>query len=375
MINLQTTIDEPTPDHDASAGVPDARQAPATSPRTSVFDPQAHYLERAAIGLRTNARLVSNSEIGAWKRCPRKWWLAWYRSLHTQVERSTGVMAIGDRIHRALAEWLDPARDGERPDLVVILDRLITEDIAELKKITSEGRWPSLLASLTEDADLQKIMLEGYQQWVLDTGADDNLEVLAVEQYREARYGSFESRGLPVYLIAKFDVWLRREHDGVRLFMDHKSVGDFVKKVSMISMDPQLLLYHLIEILNGVPGDQRAGGAIYNMMRRVKRTSRAKPPFYQRMPVEFSRAQLEAFNQHLAGTLTSLFQAERLLDEGRNPQSIVPPNPTPDCIWECPFVAICPRFEDGSRVEAMIESQFVSIDPLSYYKPKTADTM
>ena len=43
------------------------------------------------------------------------------------------------------------------------------------------------------------------------------------------------------------------------------------------------------------------------------------------------------------------------------------PNPLGDCTWSCDYRAVCPRFNDGSRAEAMIETYYKAGDPLAYY--------
>ena len=332
-------------------------------------DPFAHYADRAAqITLRHNARLISHSEVATFKRCRRKWWLAWYRGLRLRGESPTGPRAIGDRVHRALAQWYVAASE-RRVDPRTALESLITSDTqAVLTKFAGDEALPGMLLKMKKDDDLERAMIEGYVQWLEETGADANYEVLASERYEDAELPGLRGRnGTPVYIIAKLDAKVRRRSDGVLRYVDHKTVADFASKVFLLAIDEQMLWYGLIEILTNTPLGERSGGAIYNMLRRVKRTVKAKPPFYERTEVLHNRHQLEAFYHQLWGTIRDLLELERRLDEGMSHHMAAYPNPNGNCSWDCDYRMVCPLFNDGSRVEAMIANYYVAGDPLAYY--------
>lgn len=342
---------------------------------STLVDPFAHYADRVSqLVLRENARLVSNSEVQTFKRCRRKWWLAWFRGLRPKVEKSTGPRAVGDRVHRALSHWY--VRE-DRVDPVVALNILIESDLRQLMRgehyraleVTEQA---TLLKDWKKDADLERAMLEGYMQWVTEEGADSDLEILESERYLDTRLPvPYEDPKNPVYIIAKIDTRVRRISDGVRLFVDHKTVAAFAAKTAFIKMDEQMLMYHLIEWLN--EEENRCDGALYNMLRRVKRTVQAKPPFFQRMPVYHNSHEIAAFRQRLIGTINDILHAEETL---RNPPhgsyKITPyrvayPTPRDTCTWDCDFFMVCPLFDDGSRAEDMIDQYYTKGDPLSYY--------
>lgn len=349
---------------------PDASQSGATTPSTLV-DPFAHYADRLKIRLRTDARLLSNSEIQTFKRCRRKWWLAWHRGLRARRERAVGPRAIGDRIHRALA--CHYVADGEqRLDARDALERFIKDDITDILKahedLEDETR-AQLAKELNRDADLERAMIEGYLQWIEETGEDANLIVLGAEMYEEAPLPSLTGRGgVPVYIIAKMDARVRRVTDAAILFIDHKTVGDFTQKTLTLKMDEQMLWYDIIETLNAVPVGDRSAGALFNMLRRVKRTMKAKPPFYMRLEVRHNRYEIESFYVRLYGVIQEILRTEARLDAGGNHHQIAYPTPSPNCTWDCDYFTICPLFDDGSRVEAMIETYFTAGNPLAYYE-------
>lgn len=341
---------------------------PATTP-SSILDQFAHYADRRSqITLRHDARLISHSEVATFKRCRRKWWLAWYRGLRLARESPTGPRAVGDRVHRALAQWY--VHDlAARVDPRSALEALITTDTqAVLEKFKDDEALPGMLLKMLKDDDLERAMMAGYVQWLEETGADSNYEVLASERYEDSLLPGLQGRnGVPVYIIAKLDAKVRRRSDGVLRYMDHKTVADFASKTMLLAIDEQMLWYGLIEILENTPLGERSGGAIYNMMRRVKRTVKAKPPFYERMEVTHNRHQLEKFYEQLWGTITDLLSLESRLDDGASHHQVAYPNPNSDCTWDCDFRMVCPLFNDGSRVEGMVSTYYVAGDPLSYY--------
>lgn len=275
---------------------------------------------------------------------------------------------MGDRVHRALAQWY--VADGAgRVDPRHALEELIKSDTtAVITKFEGDDALPGMLIAMKKDDDLERAMISGYVQWLEETGADADYEVLSSETYQDALLPGVHGRGgVPVYIIAKLDAKVRRRSDGVRLFVDHKTVADFGSRTMLLAIDEQMLWYDLIEILTNTPLGERSGGALYNMLRRVKRTARANPPFYQRQEILHNRPQIHSFYQQLWGTIKDLLELERHLDEGDNHQLRAYPNPQGDCTWSCDYRAICPLFNDGSRVEDMVKTYYVAGNPLSYY--------
>ena len=304
---------------------------------------------------RTYDRYVSNSELRSFKRCRRKWWLSWHRGLRLKKESPVGVRQVGARLHLALKAHYSPV---DPTDMLSELERLIVLDRTQLV-----GEMPETVAKFENEANLERIMLEGYIQWLAETGADAEIEVIAAETYVEAPLHEFNDK---VAIIGKMDVRIRRIIDDVHLFIDHKSVVSVTQPTIMLPLDEQMLHYMLLELLS--VEDERTDGALYNMLRRVKRTAAAKPPFYSRVEVRHNKHELNSYRRRLVGTITDILVVESQLKDGARHQTVAYPNPTRDCTWDCPFIAVCPMFDDGSRVDAMLDEHYVVGDPLSYYQ-------
>ena len=134
-----------------------------------------------------------------------------------------------------------------------------------------------------------------------------------------------------------------------------------------LKQDEQMLWYDIIERINAVPLGERTDGALFNMIRRVKRTKTAKPPFFQRIEIRHNTYEIQSFYHRLWGTIDTMLQVERALDNGESHFIRAYPTPAADCHWSCDHYLTCPLFDDGSRVEAMIERYYIIGDPLAYY--------
>ncbi len=318
-------------------------------------------------------RLISNSEVQTFKDCPRKWWLAWHRGLVPIQESLVSAAATGSRYHAAVAELYVP--DGQTPgDPLTKLDELHQEVLSALDEqpnYDADNKWldvdETLRAKLNKAMDLERAMVEGYLQWLEETGADAQLEVIAPETYVEAEFRIHLAGYAPDYvlLIGKLDAKTRnRITSGIR-FIDHKSVGSLFDP--LLHINQPMLHYHVIERLVTPEGEPRCEGALYNMARKVKRTARATPPFFARMHVDHNRHELDNYEMQLRGVISSMRRAEAMLESGFTNQQAVPSRPNRDCSWKCPFLKICRMFDDGSRVEDAIEGLYEVRDPLSYY--------
>lgn len=341
---------------------PEVEAAEDTQPVMSITEPeppQVDFAELVLLSERAYDRFFSNSELQTFKRCRRKWWLSWYRGLHLIREPAVGVRQIGNRLHRALKEHYQPEAPPHKDHLLEALERNIVVDRSLLGEVSDEVR-----KQFEDEANLERIMLEGYLEWLAETGADSELEIIAPETYLEAGLSEFDDL---VAIIGKLDVRVRRKTDDVQMFIDHKSVGDLRTPTLMLPLDEQMLHYHLLEELNLKGDGQRTGGALYNMLRRVKRTARATPPFYQRVEVRHNEYELQSFRRRVVGLIQDIRDVEEQLAHGASHLTVAYPTPRRDCTWDCPFLPVCPMFDDGSRAEDMLSQYYEKGDPLQYY--------
>lgn len=304
------------------------------------------------VSLRTEPIRLSNSEIQTFKDCRRKWWLAYYRRLKPQTENFTGALALGSRVHAALDEHYSAGTPLlEAYAKYVQLDR---QALIENFRDTVE---------LDTEAELGRIMLEGYLQWVDENGIDAELEMISTEEIISVPL--FDGQ---VELQGKLDMRVRRKADGVRMFRDFKTVGgSFTEFASLAHMNEQILTYMLLEAAQNKEGERCEGG-IFTMLKKVKRTANAKPPFYEQIEVRHNTFALRAFWNRIHGTISDMLNVRKALDEGGDHHYVAYPRPSRDCKWKCQFFGICPLFDDGSAAEHAIVELYKVDDPYGYYQ-------
>lgn len=293
---------------------------------------------------------VSNSEIQVFKDCRRKWWLNYYRRLKPREQTKTGALALGSRIHEAL----DMYYSTEVP-LLEAHAQLVEKDRALLIADFSDT------SELDSEAELGRIMLEGYLDWVEENGIDAELDMISTEEI--IRMPLMDGK---VELQGKLDMRVRRKGDGVRMFRDFKTAASFSDFETTAQMNEQILTYMLLESAQNKDGERSEGG-IFTLLKKVKRTANARPPFYQQIEVRHNVFTLRSFWKRLHGTIADMLRVKDALDEGVEHQVVAYPSPSRDCKWKCQFYNICPMFDDGSAVEAAIEQLYEVGNPYGYY--------
>jgi hypothetical protein len=294
---------------------------------------------------------ISNSEIQTFKGCRRKWWLAYYRRLHRAERSYSGPLALGSRVHKALELFYN---DTSTP-LLTHWHNLVVEDRALLEAEYRDD------TDFNNEAELGQIMLEGYLQWNEEEGIDSDLEVISNEEM--LKLPMLDGR---VELLAKIDQRVRRKIDGVRLFRDWKTTANFSDITKTAHLNEQFLTYQVIEAAKKDEAE-RCEGALVTMLKKVKRTANAKPPFFDQIEVRHNIFTLRNFWARLHGELSDMMAVRDALDAGADHQTVAYARPSRDCTWSCEFYTICPMFDDGSAVEQAIESAYEVGSPYAYY--------
>jgi RecB family exonuclease len=298
--------------------------------------------------------VLSNSEIQVFKDCRRKWWLNYYRRLQPRQKQYTGALALGSRIHEALDQYYS---SDMTVDLLEVHSKLVAKDMEALQAEFRDTY------NLEAEAELGRIMLEGYLQWMDEEGIDSNLEKISNEEV--ITMPLFDG---DVILQGKIDMRVRRKNDGVRMFRDFKTVGgSFSDFSSQAQMNEQILTYMLLESGQNKDANERAEGGIFTMLKKVKRTANAKPPFYEQIEVRHNVFTMRSFWQRIHGTISDLLAVKKGLDDGGDPNYLAYPRPTKDCKWKCQFYTVCPLIDDGSAAEAAISEMYAVADPYGYY--------
>lgn len=305
---------------------------------------------------------ISNSEISTFKDCRRKWFLQYYVGLQPKKIQVVGPLPLGTRVHNSLEAMYTT---GEDP--VDVYMRLLDEDRALFEE-SSDAAFDDLRAKFDSEAELGRIMIEGYVEWVNDLNADADLDVIGVETAATAEM--LDGR---VILQGKFDMKVRNKIDGTISIFDHKTAQTFDTYYQTAHMSEQLMLYIILERMDPntvAPVD----GGVYNLLRKVKRTAKSKPPFYERMNVRFNESTLSNFWLRINGELRDMMRLRDELDAGADHHLVAYPTPSKDCTWKCPFYAACTMFDDGSNVEGWLERFTEVRNPYARYETEDEGT-
>lgn len=296
---------------------------------------------------------ASPSELAKFQRCRRQWALTYYFKWGIDAKKASpvGAALLGTRIHAAMEGYygydIDPFTA-----IGVIYDNARSER-------------PECTPELTGEQDYAMIMVSGYLEWAAENGLDEEHEVVATEKELETHI--LLTNGQMAVVHGKLDQIVRRRLDGAIQLRDWKTVGTLTK-ADLIVLDPQMRIYSAL--LNLSSGEMRVDGALYTMMLRSKRTARAKGPFYEQIHIRYNDAEQHNMMTRVTGIMDDMDRVVRQLDAGVDHRLVAYPNPLTDrCAWDCPFVRVCPMFDDGSRVEDAMEDLFVkNADPYSYRK-------
>lgn len=305
-------------------------------------------------------RRFSNSELAAFRRCRRKWYFSAFRHLGLKRQQAHGAARLGTRVHDALEIYYDV-------DLDAALALLREQEARDLLLVPEQDK------EIKKDTELAIRMVEGYAQWIEEEGADEDYEVLGTEI---AVSVAFRDSRLPdnVLLIGKLDQQVRKITTDQLLFLDHKTVQDF-SRVRLLHLDTQIKHYMLLERLLAARGEieqARTGGALYNMLRKVKRTASAKPPFYMREVVLHTDDELRVYYEQVVREILEILQVERELLAGADHRHVCYPNPTRDCGWDCDFFVVCGMVDNPlDDDEGLISTLYETGDYLARYSDKS----
>lgn len=300
---------------------------------------------------------ITNSEIQTFKDCKRRWWLGYYRALQPKNKTMVGPLPLGIRLHNALeafyAKGINPVDEYER--LQKVDNALFLE--------SSDANFEDKVKKFNSEADLGRIMLEGYMEWLDEENPDADIDLVEVETKLSMKLES-DPR---VEVMGKIDAKVKRRSSGFTAILDHKSAMSFKVYYETAHMSEQLMLYVLLDSEDLSIPDNVVDGGVYNLLKKVKRSATAKGPFYERLDVRFNKKTIDSFRIRLEGTVRDIMRTRDELDAGVDHRYTAYPSPSNDCTWKCPFFKQCAMFDDGSYVEDMIDDMFVQNDPNARY--------
>lgn len=298
--------------------------------------------------------IISNSEIQCWKSCRRKWYVQYYLQYQPKQDevKPVGATWLGTRMHAALEAYYSPGTGIDAEAASQVLVNIYKLDV---------DRWPEWEGELWSEWELASVMLEGYFEWLEETGADRYLRVISTEREYVVPITA------EVALRGRLDMVVQDERSGAKLFLDHKNVIQFLDE-AYLDRDEQAKFYMMLQRLDPGQKDTWVDGGIFNQLRKVKRGPKAKPPFYLRTTVRHNAETLNSMYRRTYQVAQEIADVRRQLDEGVHHQQIMYPHPTKDCSWMCPLASgSCQLMDDGSDWRGFFENEWEHTDPYSRY--------
>lgn len=296
---------------------------------------------------------ISNSEIQMFKADRRTWYLTYYLGLRRKERSFVGPLPLGTRIHQALEVYF---RDHEDP--VTEYVRILGEERTMLEQ---HGGLELHGEEFDSEGELGRIMIEGFVQWVEEELIAADYEIMGVEEANT--YTTMDGR---VELIGKTDLRLLDHRDNAVYIGDLKTAAQLKQYYDISHMSEQLMLYTLLERLKN--GEHVADGGVYLILKKVKRTARAKPPFYEKITVRFNKQTLESFWIRLHGTLRDMLYVRDELDKGTDHRYVAYPSITKDSVWRDSFFDVAHMFDDGSDAEGWLRHNTEVHNPYERYE-------
>lgn len=280
-------------------------------------------------------RPLTESEMSAWRRCQRQWWLRYHLGYQPLREDTTTPTApLGSLVHRGLEAWAlagspeDPARALEAVDEYDSKDHALVQD-----------------------------MLIGYVEWA-------HAEGLAAGACSVSTEAVIRAPGpLGVELLGKADQVRVRPDGGISL-LDYKTVTSLASFELEARTRQQYRTYALIMRLSGKP----VQSVEVIGLRRSRRTARSTPPYYQRTTVTHPDAVLRAHWHHISLLIRDMRAACDYLERTDHAQDGLPPSVTRDCQWQCPFKAPCAALDYDEDYMTILDTDYIVTDPLERYR-------
>jgi hypothetical protein len=293
---------------------------------------------------------VSNSELGTFTRCRRKWYLIYvlWVSPFPDQELPVGSKQLGLRIHQAFEA--DEKSTHEYGPLHW-LEQIYGAELLTYAYAADE---------LEKEHALARVMMKGYLEWAAENGLDEGIEIIAAERDVQVPM----PRMPDVMLRGRLDQMIRRRLDGAVLFRDWKTTGN-LSAANDLPLSPQMKYYTMLQRLS--EDDVRVEGGQVVYLLRSKRTARATPPFYHLEEVRYDRDTLNSTYLRTKEIILQMITARERLNGGIDHRQVVYPTPDASCSWSCPFYTMCPLMDSEDRWQDMAKGEFTQADPAAYY--------
>ena len=288
------------------------------------------------------------SAVKKFKRCRRSWALGYERGLELAPMVDGPVSDSGRSLGTLVHAGVEAYRLGGN------LAEVLAPVEAAVASAAEAALGPDIHPERLKMFEMARLMLEGYVEWQETDGARPAEETVLVEHQMSLDMGVI--RGDRVFLTGKADEVLRNTVSGQIIVNDVKTVAQFDKD-QQFWIDDQLLAYaYMLDKTEGL----RPSVGRHTMLRKVGRSARAKPPFYDIADIYISPQMLDSVEHTLYAVLDDMVSVSQDLEHDPFTHTAYP-NPTRDCSWDCDFLGVCSMFGDESpgAITVALDSVYV----------------
>ena len=288
---------------------------------------------------------VRNSEIDKFKRCPRSWYLSYYRNMELDAgqRKTPHNYDIGTAAHVGLRAHYE----GKNPKAAI--DEHAATTIDGLHPMADLDAWNKAF-------DKAQAMVEHYPAWLDDEGLDLAEETLSLETEMSLTVSALGDRqDVEVNVYGTPDRVVRPPAGLV--IEDWKTVQR-VERPFMMESNWQLLNYMLFARAK-FPNEPIVG-ARHRQLVRSLHTGRAKAPQYAEHFVSFSEARVDHHFEELHSVLHRMVEAREVAFNVVPAEVPVafPPTLINQCTWDCNFHDVCSLMSDGGDWEFILDTNY-----------------
>lgn len=301
--------------------------------------------------------VITQSDLTAFKRDRRLWFLRTYLGLRPKHHATTSPLVLGSLVHAALERRY---RDGE--DVLAAYE----EEVRAARDVSMAMTDSFDMPGWSKQAELGRRMLEGYEEWLAAEHIDTDIRTVAVEKLLQIRA---EYLGSPVLLTGKADLIVEDRLTGETLIYDFKTTANIARTIEKAHTTEQLPFYMTLQ--QAIAPDTWVTGAAFYLLLKSQRSARATPPFYHRERVSYSKAGLETRRSGLHGAIRDYVRVVQALNEGTT-RPFEHAYPNPDVLqFDHSFDPLVSMINSGGDVRRMIADRYDQTDPYARYQPRS----
>lgn len=304
----------------------------------------------------SNPVIITHSDISQFLTCRRMWHYNYILDFRPK-EKLTGPLALGTRVHAALEAFYK----GETDNPIEWIKQKGKADLAVLE--VSDDIKPWDLDNMYDDIIMGKNCMVAYMDWLTETGADDNLRTVSVEEKVEVEI--LDGRAV---LRGKVDILQEDISSGLLCVNDFKTYARDDGLREQLERSYQHWCY-LIGMQALYP-DRNIECARYTTIRKYKKFPKNPPttPIVQRFTVPATRRNMKTKRAQIERIALEMIHLRDQTDP-----AIFYPTPGKHCNW-CDYKQPCEIADESQEASLALLRNGKYVSGTRYDRYNTKET-